>query len=251
MRTVLRGLSGGLPRLLAAPTGADLGGHGPVPGDDGFGLPGGDGPASTPLLLARRDKNRRRSAAFCDDTRNTWWPRAEKNTAIGSHAGPVGSITTSSPVSCGQPASAAVSTPVRVSAVGHALRLATTDPSPSSTRTRVGCGDAQVNTRQADGSSCLLTSRSGSHRPSARAAHHQATSRRHPPDQPGMTMQPLGTQPRGGFTSAGVPYMTAPGHEWRGRPWIGDGDTPPGLSTGLPGPLGQSLVAAWGRYAGD
>src|SRR6266487_5514277 len=36
----------------------------------------------------------------------------------------------------------------------------------------------------------------------------QTGSRRHPPDQPGMTMQPLGTRPRDGFTGAGVPYMT-------------------------------------------
>jgi len=87
------------------------------------------------LLLACRDRNRRRSAAFCDDTRNTWCPRAEKNTAIGSHAGPVGSITTSSLVPAGHPASAAASTAARLSTVGHALRRITIVPSPSSTRT--------------------------------------------------------------------------------------------------------------------
>ena len=81
------------------------------------------------------DKNRRRSAAFCEETRNTVWPRAEKNTAIGSHAGPVGSITTSSRVPSGQPASAAASTAARLSTAGKALRLATVAPSPSSTRT--------------------------------------------------------------------------------------------------------------------
>ena len=53
-----------------------------------------------PLLFACRDRNRRRSAAFWLDTRYTAWPRALKNTAIGSHAGPVGSITTSSRVPC-------------------------------------------------------------------------------------------------------------------------------------------------------
>src|SRR6266516_848027 len=36
---------GGLPRLLAAPAGADLREHGPALGDDRFGLLGGDGPA--------------------------------------------------------------------------------------------------------------------------------------------------------------------------------------------------------------
>lgn len=88
-----------------------------------------------PLDLACRDKNRRRSAAFCEDTRNTVWPRAEKNTATGSHAGPVGSITTSSFVPAGQPASAAASAAARLSPVDQALRLATMAPSPSSTRT--------------------------------------------------------------------------------------------------------------------
>src|SRR6266516_7942628 len=34
---------GGLPRLFAAPAGADLGGHGPAPGDDCLGLVRGDG----------------------------------------------------------------------------------------------------------------------------------------------------------------------------------------------------------------
>jgi hypothetical protein len=43
-----------------------------------------------PLDLAWRDKNRRRSAAFCDDTRNTRCPRAVKNTATGSQAAPAG-----------------------------------------------------------------------------------------------------------------------------------------------------------------
>jgi hypothetical protein len=78
-----------------------------------------------PLDLACRDKNRRGSAAFCEETRNTGWPRAEKNTATGSHAGPAGSITTYSRVPSGQPASAASSTAARLSTVGQALRLAT------------------------------------------------------------------------------------------------------------------------------
>src|SRR5215472_5425718 len=34
---------GGLPRLLAAPAGADFGGHGPALGDDRLGLVRGDG----------------------------------------------------------------------------------------------------------------------------------------------------------------------------------------------------------------
>jgi hypothetical protein len=49
----------------------------------------------------------------------------------------------------------------------------------------------------------------------------QTTTQRRPPDQPGMTMQPLGTLPRGGFTGAGVPYMTTadrPAH--RSPRWV-------------------------------
>ena len=66
--------------------------------------------ASIPLLLACRDRNRRRSAALALDTRKTRCPRAVKNTATGNHAGPVGSITTSSTVPAGVPAKAAAST---------------------------------------------------------------------------------------------------------------------------------------------
>jgi len=46
-----------------------------------------------------------------------------KNTAIGSHAGPAGSITTARLVPAGHPASAAASTAARLSTAGHALVL--------------------------------------------------------------------------------------------------------------------------------
>ena len=49
-------------------------------------------------------------------------PRAVKNTAIGNHAGPVGSITTSNRVSAVAPASAAASTAAKLSTVGRARR---------------------------------------------------------------------------------------------------------------------------------
>jgi hypothetical protein len=204
--------------------------------------------ASMPLLLACRDKNRRRSADFCEDTRNTVCPRAVKNTAAGSHAGPVGSITTSSLVPSGQPASAAASAAERLSTVGQALRLATIVPSPSSTRTVCAVAmPKSMPTRRRwliPPPSPRMPDQTGS---PARAAQHQATvpsshgqprlplmccnqaqprragllpssgasvarpgvairrtrpsltglpqtlSQRHPPDQPGMTMQPLGT----------------------------------------------------------
>jgi hypothetical protein len=71
---------------------------------------------------------------FAEDTRNTSWPRCEKNTAIGIHAGPVGSTITSNLVPGAQPANAAVSTAVRLSTVGHALRFAIVTPDSSITR---------------------------------------------------------------------------------------------------------------------
>ena len=88
-----------------------------------------------PLVLVCRDKNRRRSWALAELTRCTMWPRVVKNTAIGIHAGPVGSITTSNRVPDGQPASTAASISPRLSSVGQALRFAIVVPSPSSTRT--------------------------------------------------------------------------------------------------------------------
>jgi len=66
--------------------------------------------ASIPLVLVCREKNRRRSAALAELTRYTRWPREPKNTAIGSHAGPVGSMITSKRVPEGVVASAAAST---------------------------------------------------------------------------------------------------------------------------------------------
>src|SRR4029453_15083934 len=94
---------------------ADLGGeagHGPHPtsSDARAGLPNSTGSrpegatsgsrakvsASMRLLLACRAKNRRRSAALGEGTRDTVGPRRPKNTATGSHAGPVGSMTTTS-----------------------------------------------------------------------------------------------------------------------------------------------------------
>ena len=92
--------------------------------------------ASIPLVLACRDRNRRRSAAFAEDTRTTRCPRRPKNTAIGSHAGPVGSTTTSSRVPGSAPCNAATSSTLRLSTVGTADRRARTWPSPSTTTPR-------------------------------------------------------------------------------------------------------------------
>jgi len=91
--------------------------------------------ASIPLDLAWRDSTRRRSWALAELTRYTMWPRLVKNTAIGSHAGPVGSTTTSRRVAGATPARAACSTSARLSTVGAALRRQTRLPSLESTRT--------------------------------------------------------------------------------------------------------------------
>jgi hypothetical protein len=91
--------------------------------------------ASMPLDLAWRDSSPPQVMGLAELTRYTVWPRAAKNTAIGSHAGPVGSTTTSSRVPAGVLASAARSTSPRLSTVGIALRRHTRLPSPASTRT--------------------------------------------------------------------------------------------------------------------
>jgi hypothetical protein len=89
--------------------------------------------ASMPLLLACRARKRRRAAALAEVIRSTVWPRRPKNTAIGSHAGPVGSMTTTSRVAGSAPASALVSRAVSLSTVGRARRRAQALPVLSST----------------------------------------------------------------------------------------------------------------------
>jgi hypothetical protein len=84
--------------------------------------------ASMALDLAWRDRKRRRSAALATGTRNTVCPRPAKKTATGSHAGPVGSTTTSSRVPAGAPASAAASTASRLATVGRQRRRPSTRP---------------------------------------------------------------------------------------------------------------------------
>ena len=63
-----------------------------------------------------------------------------KNTAIGNHAGPVGSTTTSNRVPGAAPSNAATSIAVRLATVGNALRFVNVDPEPSNTRTE--CAEA-------------------------------------------------------------------------------------------------------------
>src|SRR6266540_4689027 len=91
--------------------------------------------ASMELDLAWRDRNLRRSDAFWELTRYTAWPRRPKNTAMGSHAGPVGSTTTSSTVPSGVPSRACCSIHSGLSAVGTPFLRHTSVPSPVSTTT--------------------------------------------------------------------------------------------------------------------
>ncbi len=127
--------------------------------------------ASMPLVLVCRDRNRRRSAALADDTRCTTCPRRAKNTAIGNHAGPVGSTTTSNRVPCGQPArrgrlhlAEALDRRPRL-ALGDRVRLAVEHPH------RVRAGDAQVDADQASAVHLVSSGRVGSTGSPAGATH--------------------------------------------------------------------------------
>ncbi len=91
--------------------------------------------ASMELDLAWRERNLRRSEAFWELTRYTAWPRRPKNTVGASHAGPVGSSTTSRTVPSGAPSRACCSIHPRLSAVGMHRRRHTSVPSPVSTTT--------------------------------------------------------------------------------------------------------------------
>src|SRR5215213_7618255 len=103
--------------------------------------------ASMPLDLAWRDRTRLRSWALAELTRYTVWPRAEKNTAIGSHAEPVGSTTTSRRV-------AGATRPGQLVPLGQALhgrgRLAATDQAAVAGQhpDGVGAGDPKVDPDQ-------------------------------------------------------------------------------------------------------
>ena len=104
--------------------------------------------ASMPLDLAWRDSTRRRSWALAELTRYTMWPRAAKNTAIGSHAGPVGSTTTSRRVPAGVSARAACSTCSRLSTGGDCLAAADQAAVAGQHPDGVGAGDPKVDPDQ-------------------------------------------------------------------------------------------------------
>jgi len=71
--------------------------------------------------------------SLAEDTRTTVCPRRPKYTAIGSHIGPVGSITTISVVPSAAPVSATRSSSPKLAAVEDTRRRAATRPVPSST----------------------------------------------------------------------------------------------------------------------
>ncbi|MDF2738768.1 MAG: hypothetical protein K0S88_134 [Actinomycetia bacterium] len=104
--------------------------------------------ASMPLDLAWRDSTRRRSWALAELTRYTMWPRAAKNTAIGSHAGPVGSTTTSRRVPAGVSARAACSTCSRLSTGGDCLAAADQAAVAGQHPDGMGAGDPTVDPDQ-------------------------------------------------------------------------------------------------------
>ena len=177
--------------------------------------------ASIPFDFACLRKNLRRSAALAEDTRYTSWPRRAKNTAIGSHAGPVGSNTTTSRVPSGAPASAARSINVSDSTAGTHDDRHTSRPSASSTRTE--CREAiprSIPTRRLPGGclscstatslphlrTCQLRRQAGSN-PSA-----TVPGRRSPATAPTHVLQPA-------QAPCGLGHFPHAGHPWPGQQW--------------------------------
>ena len=157
--------------------------------------------ASIPFDLACRRRNLRRSAALAEDTRYTAWPRPAKNTAIGIHAGPVGSNTTASRVPAGAPASAARSTADQRLHRRHARRPAHRPPVSLQHPHRVPRRDPQVNPDQPPcpwlPSSCSIAphraSSPDSSAPAARQAAAQSATvpgRKSPATAPTHVLQP-------------------------------------------------------------
>jgi hypothetical protein len=96
--------------------------------------------------------------------RYTVWPRRPKKTATGSHAGPVGSMTTTRQVPSAAPSSAAASSAARLATVERARRRAQMLPA-SSTTTAVWSlvMPRSIPSRRTGDGSCMATP---SHRPS-------------------------------------------------------------------------------------
>ena len=203
--------------------------------------------ASMPLDLACLDRNRRRSAAFCEDTRNTLCPHAVKNTATGSHAGPVGSITTSSLVPSGQSASAAVSTgcqalPRRPGlALGHDRSLAVEHPH------RVRGGNPQVDADQPPvahpASSRRMPDHTGSPRGGGAPSGH-GPKRPRPAAAPTHVLQP-GPASTGRPTSLirGIRGQARGGNQNNEARPCGPASDP--FSTPPPGPAGDDHATPW------
>jgi hypothetical protein len=175
--------------------------------------------ASMPLLSACRARNRRRSAALAEVTRSTACPRRPKNTAIGSHAGPVGSMTTTSRVAGSAPASALASRAVRLSTLDRARRRAQTLPVLSSTTAACSLVTprSRPSKRTGDGS-CIATPSQGDE--PAHTPRRAQRGRRSP-----TTVQVLATLPgpqawHGSHSCAAAgPGRNQPAHFPQTAPW--------------------------------
>ena len=190
------------------------------------GRPAASGPASP-----RRSRSTWRAGARTGAGPRPWprtpgrhrGPRRAKNTAIGIHAGPVGSNTTASRVPSGAPASAARSTTASDSTVGTHDDRHTTCPSASSTRTE--CREAiprSIPTRRRVRPPVLLL-----HPPPLPLHRRTSQLRRH------SRQQPIGHGPRSAGARQRLPLMccnrTRPrsglvhfphaGHPWPGQQW--------------------------------
>src|SRR5712691_9340947 len=135
-----------------------------------------------------------------------------KNTAIGNHAGPVGSITTSKRVPAGVPSNALNSIADKLSTVGNAFRFASV--LPSSSRTRTACADAIPKSIPTNRLQLIVFSlkRNGATptRPNSNA-HFSHGPNVEPPNRGSHTCAANGPDLQG---PAHFPH---PGHPWPGR----------------------------------
>ena len=154
-----------------------------------------------------------------------WLPRARraKNTAIGSHAGPVGSNTTASVVPADAPASAARSSAVKDSTVGTHDDRHTTRPSAPSTRTE--CRDAiprsipaSRRTGGCPASSCSTRYLSSTLSELPAPAAQQAATLR-PRSHGARAQQRLPFMCCNGPMPSELGHFPHPGHPWPGQQW--------------------------------
>ncbi len=203
--------------------------------------------ASMPLVLACRDKNQCRSAAFCDETRNTLCPRAVKKTPR-SAATPARSARSPPPAGC-PPASRPAPPPRPRSGCPRPARPCAWPPWFPRRRVPVPCELWRCPGRQrpaAGGSSRLL-----------QVAYRIAPAR----PQGRRTVRPrsqAATASRGSHSCAatglglqGPAHFPHPGHPWPGQGWQSEqrGKATQALpQSGFrrpPGPAGDDHATPW------